>query len=92
VPDPKAGGKGEIDVPLAVNVEMSLDDKGRVESVQSGEPDAEAIEDAASFVQTLEDNQQVAHEAGPLPPGATHRIETDKKGRKRLVRKRFTAI
>jgi hypothetical protein len=60
-----------------------------VEVPDSGEPDHELMADASKFVQTLEDNHQLAHGAGPLPPGTTHRIETRPDGTKRLTRKRF---
>lgn len=74
VPDPKAGARGPILVPLP------------------GEPTAEALAEAAHFVETLEANRQIARGSGPLSPGATHRIERDARGTKRLVRKRFSAL
>jgi hypothetical protein len=61
-----------------------------VEVPDSGEPDDMLIEDASKFVQTLEDNHQVAYGTGPLPPGTTHQIETRPDGTKRLTRKRFS--
>jgi hypothetical protein len=54
--------------------------------------DSDSYHEAAQFVQTLEDNQQIAHDPGPLTAGTTHQIQTDKEGKKRLVRKRFSAI
>jgi hypothetical protein len=62
-----------------------------VEVPDSGEPETVVIEDAAKFVQTLVDNNQLAFESGPLPPGATHQIEARPDGTRRLTRKRFTA-
>jgi hypothetical protein len=85
------GQKGKIQVPIPVDVEIDISKKGRIRSVK-GQPDSETVADAASFVETLEANKQVTDKPGPLPPGATHRIETDKKGQKKLVRKRFSAI
>lgn len=61
-----------------------------VEVPDSGEPDDVLIEEASKFVQTLEDNKQLAYGTGPLPPGTTHRIETLPDGTKRLKRKRFS--
>jgi hypothetical protein len=61
-----------------------------VEVSDSGEPDEVLIEDAEKFVQTLEDNRQLAHGTGPLPPGTTHRIETRPDGTRLLTRKRFS--
>lgn len=49
-------------------------------------------EEAKSFVETLEANEQIQHEPGPMKPGKTHQIETDAQGNKRLVRKRYSAI
>jgi hypothetical protein len=62
-----------------------------VEVPDSGEPENVLIEDASKFVQTLVDNNQLAFESGPLPPGATHQIDTRPDGTRRLTRKRFTA-
>jgi FMN phosphatase YigB (HAD superfamily) len=92
VPNPKAGKKENVEVPIPVDVEIDLNKKGGIRSVKADQPDPEAVADAASFVETLAANEQVTDKPGPLPPGATHRIETDEKGRKRLVRKRFSAI
>jgi hypothetical protein len=47
--------------------------------------------EAAAFVRTLAANKQIAR-GEPMPPGATHEVETDAAGRKHLVRKRFSAI
>ena len=84
-------GEENIQVPVPVEVEIRLDDRGRIQSVESGQPDSEALEEAAHFIETLQANRQLAPEAGPLPPGATHQIKTDESGQKRLVRKRFNA-
>jgi hypothetical protein len=91
VPNPKAGNKEDIEVPIPVDVEIDLNKKGGVRSVKADQPDSETLADAASFVETLAANEQVTDESGPLPPGVTHRIETDEKGRKRLVQKRYSA-
>jgi hypothetical protein len=63
-----------------------------VEVPDSGEPDDVVKADASKFVQTLEDNKQIAHGPGPLPRGATHQIEQRPDGTKRLTRKRFSAL
>ncbi|PYO37848.1 MAG: hypothetical protein DMD86_01880 [Candidatus Rokuibacteriota bacterium] len=57
-----------------------------------GKPTPEGLAEAARLVETLEANSQIAREPGPLPAGATHRIEKDARGGKRLVRTRFSAI
>ena len=71
--------------------------------MHNGKPDQIAVElpvnadpdyvaEANHFVQTLEDNEQIQHEPGPLKAGKTHQVETDSQGNKLLVRKRFTAV
>lgn len=47
--------------------------------------------EAEQFVLTLDLNAQLAREPGPLPPGATHQLETAGSGPPKLVRKRFSA-
>jgi hypothetical protein len=46
--------------------------------------------EAAHYVKTLEANRQIAH-GKELTPGATHQIVTDAKGKKTLVRRRYSA-
>ena len=48
--------------------------------------------EAEHFLRVLEVNEQLSRKPGPLPPGATHQIETDRTGAKRVVRKRFSAL
>lgn len=55
-------------------------------------PSAADLAEASHFVQGLEDAGHLTRQPGPLPEGVTHSIETDEEGRKRLVRKRFSAI
>ena len=54
-------------------------------------PDSEALEEARCHLASLEANHQIAREGARLRPGATHAIETDAKGHRRLVRKRMSA-
>ena len=65
---------------------------GKEEHVDVELPTDSDNEEATQFVQTLEDNHQIAHRPGPLTAGTTHQIQTDKEGKRRLVRKRFSAI
>ena len=92
IPDPKQGEDQSIYVPLPVDVEVTLNKKGRVRSVESSEPDPEIVEETKHYVHTLEANKQLARDSGPPPSGATHKIETDEKGRKHLTRKKYTAV
>ena len=91
VPDPKRPGS-KVHVPLPVDADIALDKHGRIASVKTGEPNPEAVAEAAQFVETLEANGQISRAPGPLPPGATHKVEPDVKGQKRLKRKRFSAL
>jgi len=54
-------------------------------------PDEQALAEAASYLETLEARKQIARDPGRMTPGATHQLEIDVAGRKRLVRKRFSA-
>ena len=47
--------------------------------------------EAAQFVDTLDANKQIAR-GKTLTPGTTHKILTTAKGKKTLVRKRFSAL
>jgi hypothetical protein len=47
--------------------------------------------EAAQFVDTLDANKQIAR-GKTLTPGTTHKIQTTAKGKKILVRKRFSAL
>jgi hypothetical protein len=54
-------------------------------------PDEEALAEAASYLETLEARKQIARDPGRAAPGTTHQLEVDEAGRKRLVRRRFSA-
>lgn len=57
-------------------------------------PDANAADrlEAEHFLRVLEANEQLSRKPGPLPPGATHQVKTDRSGARRIVRKRFSAL
>jgi hypothetical protein len=54
-------------------------------------PSLDARAEAAQFVDTLDANKQIAR-GKTLTPGTTHKIQTTAKGKKILVRKRFSAL
>lgn len=85
-PAPLSGEK--IYVPLPVDLELTLDGQGRIESVKTGRPDPQALSEAALFIETLQANRRIASE-DPPPPGTTHLLKTDRHGRKRLTRRGF---
>lgn len=53
------------------------------------EPGPDEIAEAGALVASLAAHRQIAQ--GELAAGATHSIETDAGGQRRLVRKRFSA-
>ena len=81
-------------VDLPVDVDARIDAKGRLD-VSVSPPSSEDIAEATDNVRTLVSNRQIAADAGQardpqvLP---THRVETDARGRRLLVRRRFTAV
>jgi hypothetical protein len=85
-------GEENLAAQVPGEVDIELDAKGRIRSVEVGQPDSEMLEEFRSFAESLKANQQISRGAGTLQSGATHKIETDDKGRRRLVRKRFSAI
>ncbi len=54
-------------------------------------PDAEALEEARCTLAALETHQRIARDQTRASRGATHAIEIDAKGHRRLVRKRMSA-
>jgi FMN phosphatase YigB (HAD superfamily) len=86
------GFKDLDDIHVAVPVEgkVSRGPKGEIRSVAT-KPSAEAVAEATSFARSLAMHGQIAGQKKGIE-GATHQIETDNKGKRRLVRKRFTAV
>ena len=87
----RGGSTETIEVPFTVNVEISFDKQGRIRGVTSDKPTAEALEESAHFVETLQANNQISYGKQALKGRETHELKTDEKGRKLLTRKRFTA-
>jgi hypothetical protein len=54
-------------------------------------PDDEALAEATGYLKGLEERGQIVRDPGHAAPGATHELEVDVTGKKRLVRKRFSA-
>lgn len=59
----------------------------RISAKATREERAEAV----LYVETLDANAQIAH-GKSLTPGTTHQVKTDSKGKKTLIRKRYSAI
>jgi hypothetical protein len=88
------GYDGLKDVRVAIPVEgkVTRGRRGEVRSVAPTQPSSEQIAEATSFVRSLAAHGQIAGQGGKGPMGPTHQIETDEKGNRRLVRKRFSAV
>jgi hypothetical protein len=54
-------------------------------------PDREALAEAEGYLRGLEERGQIARKPGRPSPGTTHELEIDMTGKKKLVRKRFSA-
>jgi HAD superfamily hydrolase (TIGR01509 family) len=77
---------------LPVNVEVEMNNQGRILAVNSEEPDKETLDDAAHYIKTLDENKQISRRKGPLAQGETHRETVNEKGEKRIKRERFSAF
>jgi hypothetical protein len=54
-------------------------------------PDHEAIAEAEGYLKSLEEHGQIARDPEHPRPGTTHQLEVDLTGKKKLVRKRYSA-
>ena len=79
-----------MQVAIPVEGTVTRGSKGEVRAAAPMQPSAEQIAEAASFVRSLATHGQIAGRAATGFQRATHQIETDQKGNRRLVRKRFT--
>lgn len=88
-------GHPELDdvlVALPVEGELTRGRKGELAGSLPMQPGKEQLVEACTFVGSLATHGQIAGtERGPAR-GATHAIETDAQGRRKLVRKRFSAV
>jgi hypothetical protein len=82
----------EVQVPIPVKGKVTRGRKGEVRSAAPKRPSSEEVAEATSFVRSLATHGQIAGHGRKGVTGPTHQIETDEKGNRRLVRKRFTAI
>lgn len=65
--------------------------RGPVRVRVSAKATTEERAEAVLYVETLDANAQIAH-GKSLTPGTTHQVKTDAKGKKTLIRKRYSAI
>lgn len=89
---PSAGHELEdVHVPFPVEGEVTLGPGGQVRSVRLAEPAEPDVLEAAALVRSLARHGQLRGSGGRAG-AATHDLETDDRGRRKLVRKRFRAI
>jgi hypothetical protein len=77
--------------PIPVALRIQCDASGKIRTLTGDAPVAGAIADATRFVASLIASHKVADAHAAAPPGATHQVETDAKGRRVLRRRRFAA-
>lgn len=81
VPDPSA--------PEGCGIEVVVPSPGA--SLGARSERAATAAEAASQVRALDQHGHISRSSGALGPGQTHAIETGRGGRRKLVRKRFSA-
>jgi len=79
-------------IAIPVGGKMKRGSKGEVTSTKLEKPSTEQISEATDFVRSLAAHGQIESPGGKGGSGATHEIKTDEKGKRRLVRKRFSAV
>jgi hypothetical protein len=83
----------DVHVAVPVQGELTRGKKGEFAGSVPTQPDKEQLDEAGSFVRSLANHGQIGGAAALGPArGATHTIETDDQGRRKLVRKRFSAV
>jgi hypothetical protein len=85
-----------VRVELPIQVDARLDSEGRINDTGVAAPSKEDVDSATEQVLTLRSNDQIAgdsnvrSDSSPVLP--THSLEIDDKGRRLLVRRRFTSM
>jgi FMN phosphatase YigB (HAD superfamily) len=86
--DPKLGDLSGICVELPSAVTVTVGADGNVANVVATPPASDEVADAVNFVASLQKSGKVAT-AGCPAAGATHVVEQDAEGRRRLVRRGY---
>jgi len=82
----------DVLVSVPVEGEITRGPEGQVESVNVRKPSTAEIDEVTSFVRSLATHGQIEGHSKDSSRGATHAIETDENGKRKLVRKRFSAV
>ena len=88
--DPKLGDLDGVFAELPTDVIVSLGEDQRVANVAATSPGKDEVADAVNFVAGLAKAGKIAIPGQPAT-GATHAVEQDDHGRKRLVRRHYSA-
>ena len=89
--DPSLGDLNGVYVELPSDVTVSLGADGRVSDVAVTPPGAGEVADAINYVSSLVKSKKIATPEQPAV-GATHAVEKDAAGRRRLVRRGYNAF
>jgi FMN phosphatase YigB (HAD superfamily) len=81
----------DVHVAVPVKGELTRGKKGELAGKLPTQPDKEQLDEAGSFVRSLATHGQIGGSVG-ASARTTHAIETDDQGRRKLVRKRFSAV
>jgi hypothetical protein len=81
-----------VQVAIPVEGKIAREQNGKLRSVTPAKPSAEQTAEAISYVHSLATHGRIASNPTQPSTGATHQIETDEKGNRRLVRKRFSTL
>jgi hypothetical protein len=81
-----------VAIPVQGNMTRKKTTKSASQAARIAKPSDENTAEVKAFVASLATHGQIAGPDGKLTGDATHQIETDQKGKRRLVRKRFSAI
>jgi len=82
----------DVHAPFSVEGEVTRGPAGQIRAVRLAEPASADVTEAASLIRSLARHGQVGGSSPQPDDAATHDIETDDQGRRRLVRRRFRAI
>lgn len=89
--DSRLGPLNGVFIERPSEVRVELRDDGRISKVTAAATPPDEVEDAINFVFSLIRSGRVAIPGQPAPiMGATHAIETDSKGRMKLVRRGYS--
>jgi hypothetical protein len=81
-----------LHAPFPSEASVTRGPQGQIRDVRIAAPSASAVAEASAFARSLATHGQLEGPPGPIGRTATHDIQTDAMGRRRLVRKRMRAF